>query len=146
MLVISIFCTKICLRFHRWFFILSEKELFSWTYLLKTTPWRKKILISPVWNRILKIWDTIFEFKQIDVQCNKNYFKLLYHKKLKLLEVTWKRNRKSYTQHGTNIYIIYLQIIFALAAIQCKGWPSKNCINSVEKRLKFSYFEVSIIP
>ena len=31
--------------------------LFSWTYLLKKTPWRTKILISSVWNKILKTWD-----------------------------------------------------------------------------------------
>ena len=39
----------------------SDKELFRWTYLLKKTPWRTKVLISPVWNKILKIWDTFFE-------------------------------------------------------------------------------------
>ena len=37
----------------------SEKDLFSWAYLLKKTPWRTKILISPVWNKILKIWNTL---------------------------------------------------------------------------------------
>ena len=38
---------------------LSEKDLFSWTYLLKKTPRRTKILISLVWNKILKIWNTL---------------------------------------------------------------------------------------
>ena len=41
----------------------------------KKTPRRTKILISPVWNNILKIWDTIFELIQIEVQYSKNYFK-----------------------------------------------------------------------
>ena len=70
------FSTKLCLRFHRWCFFSSEKELFSWTYLLKKTPRRTKILISPVWNKILKIWDTLFKFMQIEVKCVKNYFKI----------------------------------------------------------------------
>ena len=52
----------------------SEKELLSWTYLLKKTPRRTKILISPVWKKILKIWDTLFELIQIEVQFSKNYF------------------------------------------------------------------------
>ena len=33
--------------------------------------------MSPVWNKILKIWDTFFELVQIEVQCSKNYFKIL---------------------------------------------------------------------
>ena len=55
-------------------FFLSEKEPFSWTYLLKKAKRRRKIIISPVWNKILKIWDIIFELIQIEVQCSKNYF------------------------------------------------------------------------
>ena len=31
------------------------------------------MLISPVWNKILKIWDTRFELIQIEVKCSKNY-------------------------------------------------------------------------
>ena len=38
-------------------FFSSEEELFSWTYLLKKTLRRTKILISPVWNKVLKVWD-----------------------------------------------------------------------------------------
>ena len=56
--------------------VLSGKELFSRTYLLKETTGRTKILISAVWNKILKIWDTLFELIQIEVQSNKNYFKM----------------------------------------------------------------------
>ena len=57
-------------------FFPSEKDLFSWIYLLKETTRRTKILISPIWNKILEIWATLFEFKQIEVQCSKNYFKI----------------------------------------------------------------------
>ena len=57
-------------------FFSSRKEFFSWTYLLKKTPRRTKILIFPVWNKILKIWDTHFEHIRIKVQCSKNYFKI----------------------------------------------------------------------
>ena len=53
-----------------------RKELFSWIYLLKKTPRRTKTLISPVWNKILKIWETLFELIQIEVHCSKNYFKI----------------------------------------------------------------------
>ena len=54
---------------------LSEKELFSWTYFLKKTTQKTKILIFPVWNKILKIRDTLFELIQIEPQCSKNIFK-----------------------------------------------------------------------
>ena len=53
-------------------FFLSEKEIFNWTYLLKKTPQRTKILISPVWNKVLKIWGTLFELMNIEVHCSKN--------------------------------------------------------------------------
>ena len=43
-------------------------------YLLKKTPWKIKILISPVRNKILEIGDTLFELVQKQVQCSKNYF------------------------------------------------------------------------
>ena len=32
-------------------------------------------ILSPVWNKILKIWDTFAELLRIEVQCNENYFK-----------------------------------------------------------------------
>ena len=58
-------------------FFSSKKELFSRTYLLKKTQRKTKVLISPVWNRILKIWETHFELIQIEVQCSKNYLKIV---------------------------------------------------------------------
>ena len=38
---------------------------------------KDKILISLIWNKILNIWNTLFEFIQTEVQCNKNYFKII---------------------------------------------------------------------
>ena len=43
---------------------LSEKELFSWTYISKKTRGMTKIF--PVWNKILKVWDILFEIMQIE--------------------------------------------------------------------------------
>ena len=51
------------------------KVIFSRKHLLKKTPQRTKTLVSPVWNKILKIWDTLSELIQIKVQCSKNYFR-----------------------------------------------------------------------
>ena len=54
----------------------SEKRLFSWAYLLKKTPQRTKILIYPVWNKILEIWDTLLKLINVEGQCSKNCFKI----------------------------------------------------------------------
>ena len=54
----------------------SEKELFSWTFLQKRHQEGQKIM-SPVPNKILKIWDIFFELINIEVQCSKNEFKIL---------------------------------------------------------------------
>ena len=67
--------TKVCLKFNHRSFFQWKRNFFGWTYLLKKKPRRAKILISPVWNKILNIWDTLFEFIQTEVQCSKNYFK-----------------------------------------------------------------------
>ena len=32
-----------------------------------------KTLISSVWNKILRIWERLFELIQIEAQCSKNY-------------------------------------------------------------------------
>ena len=41
----------------------------------KKVPRSTKILISLVWNKILKIGDTLFELINIEVQCSKNKLK-----------------------------------------------------------------------
>ena len=38
------------------------------------TPRRTKILISPVWNGIWKIWEIFFKLMQIETQCNQKFF------------------------------------------------------------------------
>ena len=35
------------------------------------------MLIYPAWYKILKIWQIPFELIEIEVQCSKNYFKIL---------------------------------------------------------------------
>ena len=120
----------------------SVKELFSWTYLLKKTPQRRKILISLDWNKILKI----FQLIQIEVQCSKNYFKIFLSQEAGAFgNDIEKEPQKSHTKLE-NMYIIYLQRIFALPAIQSKRKFLQKYINFVERRLKFSHFEGSIIP
>ena len=37
--------------------------------------------MSLVWNKILKDWDTLFEFIQIEVQRSKNYFEIFLSQK-----------------------------------------------------------------
>ena len=51
-----------------------KKELFSWTYLLKKTQRKTKILISPVWNKILKFWETLFELINIEGEISSKFF------------------------------------------------------------------------
>ena len=88
-------------------FFVTKGELFSWTYLLKKILQRTKILISPVWNKILKIWDTLFELIQIDVQYSKNCFKIFIPHEAR---ATLKRgNCKSHAPK-----------LFALPATQCQ--------------------------
>ena len=98
-------------------FFSSEKELFSWTYLLKNAPRRTKILISQVWNKILKIWDTRFEPIQIEVQCSKNYFKISHHKKLELLELTEKEPQKPRSKLKKYVYYIFTENICSACSL-----------------------------
>ena len=97
-------------------FFSPEKELLSWTDLRKKTPWRTKILISPVWNKILEIWDTLELFR------------------LELLQ-----NWKKYVY-----YIFTEKICSACNPMQVAVFLQK-CDNFVEQRLKLSHFEGSII-
>ena len=123
----------------------SEKELSSWTYLLKKTPRRTEILKSPVWNKILKMWDTIFELIQIEVQCSKNYFKFFF-----LLQEagTFGNNiEKDHKSHAKVEKIYMLNIYWEyLLCLQSNASILQTCINFVEQRLKFSHFGSSIIP
>ena len=126
-------------------FFSSEKELFSGTYLLKKTQRRTKVLISPVWNRILKIWDTLFELLQIEVQCSKNYLKTVSPR-----EAGAFRNNvehKSHVQNWKNMYVIYLHKNLLCLQSNASGNFLQKCIYYfVEQRLKFSHFKGNIIP
>ena len=94
-------------------------------YLLKKTLQRTKKIVSPVWNKILKIWDTYFELIQIEVQCSKNYFSFF------LPQEAWAfgNNRKGTTKATPKIkkyvYCIYADNICSVfnpvqVAIFCK--------------------------
>ena len=69
----------------QFFFRLKNYFLF-WKCRTKMTPRYTKILTSPVWNLILRIWDTCFELMQIETLCNKNYFKIFSYFKVEGLE------------------------------------------------------------
>lgn len=66
----------------------SEELLLSWTYLLKKTSQKIKILIFPAWNKFLKICDTLLEIVQIEVLCSKNYFNFLSQEAIRASEIT----------------------------------------------------------
>ena len=126
-------------------FFSSEKELFSRTDPLKETLWRIKILIFPVWNKILKIWDKFFELMQIEVQCNKNHFKIFF--------TTWswssfKWHRKGIVKATPKIEKIYILIFYReyLFCLQSSANGSflQTRIDFVEQWVKFSNFDGSI--
>ena len=66
----------------------------------KKTPRRTKILISPVWSKILNIWDIFFELIQIEVRlkiCDSHLTCKIAHKCLNVRErvevVEWNRKK-----------------------------------------------------
>ena len=124
----------------------SKKELFSWTYLLKKTPRRTKILISPVWNKILKIWDTHLELIQIEVQCSKNYFKIYLPQEAGAFGNNIKKEpQKPRPNFKKYFYYIFTHnICYPCNPMRVVVFSQKG-INFVE-RLKFPHFEGSIIP
>ena len=127
-------------------FISSEKELFSWTYLLLNTPRRTKMLICPVWNKILKIWGSLFDLTQIEDNEVNIVSKFFYHKNVELLEKHRKRTAKATPKIGkTYILHIYREYLFCLQSNTSDSFL-QTCINFVEQRLEFSHFEDSMIP
>ena len=135
------------LRFHCCLF-LSAKELFSWTYLLKKTPQKTEILIALVWNKILKIWDTLFELIQIEVPCCKNYFNFLFF--LPQEAGTFGNNIEKELQKPClklkKICILYIYRKYLLCLqSNASGSFFQKCVNFVEPRFKVSHFE-GVIP
>ena len=78
------------------------------------------MLISPVWDKILKFWDTVSELMQIEVQCSKNYFKFFLSQEAGAFGNKIEKEQQKPCSKLNWMYIIYLQRIFALPAIQCK--------------------------
>ena len=77
-------------------------------------------LISPVWNKILKVWGTLFELIEIEVQCSKIYFKTFLPQEAGASGNIIETKPKKPSSKLKNMYIIYLQKIFALPGIQWK--------------------------
>ena len=128
-------------------FFLSEKEVFSRTYLLKKTPPRTKILISPIWNKILKIWDTLFELIQIEVQCSKNSLKMfLLQEAGEFRNKIEKKTQKPRPKLEKNVCYIFTDNTCSVCIPMQVIIFLQKCINFIEHRLKFSYFKGSIIP
>ena len=126
----------------------SEKERFSWTYLLKKTPRKTKILISPIWNKISKIWDTHFELNQIEVQCSKNYFEYLLPQEARDFENNIeKKPQKPRPKLNKEICMLYIYREYLLCVqSNTSGSFLQKCIDFVEQRRKVSHFESSIMP
>ena len=58
------------------------------------------MLISPIWNKILKIWGTLFELIEIEVQFCENYFKILLPQEAGVYENNVEKEmQKSHTQN-----------------------------------------------
>ena len=126
-------------------FLSSGKELFSRIYLLKKTPRRTKILISPVWNKILKIWAILFELINIEVQCSKNCFKFLLKQVAGAFGNNIGKEPQKPRPKQKNTYL-YWEFFLCLQS-NASGSFLQTCINFAEQRLKFSHFEGgSIIP
>ena len=125
----------------------SKKELFSWRYLLKKTPRRTKILISPVWNMILKIWDTLFELIQIEVECSQNYLNFFSPQEAGAFKNNIEKTPQKPRPKLKKICMlhIYREYLLCLQS-NASGIFLHKCIDFVEPRLNFSHFKGNIIP
>ena len=137
MSISNCFSTIVCFRLLM--FCSSKKDLFSWAYLLKKTPRRTIIFISPVWNKILKIWGIVFELIQIGGQCRKNYLKnILPQEDGAFGNNIEKEPQKPRPKLKNYVYYIFTKnICFACSTVQL-AVSLQKCINFVEQRVKFS--------
>ena len=128
-------------------FFPSEKDLFIWIYLLKETTRRTKILISPIGNKILEIWVTLFEFKQIEVQCSKDYFKIFLPEEGGAFgNKMQKKPQKPRPKLKKYMYYIFKEnICSACNPTQVVAF-CKGLLILKKRRLKFSHIKGSIIP
>ena len=78
------------------------------------------MLIFWVWNKILKIWDALFEPIETETQCSKNHFKISLSQESGAsgnnIEKEPQKSRPKLNEY-IYIYIKYSQRIFALPAI-----------------------------
>ena len=127
-------------------FFSPEKQLFSWC-LPKKTPRRTKILITPVWNKILKIWDTLFELIEIDVQYSKNYFKIFLPQEAGAFGNNIEKEPQKLRPNLKKICILHIFREYLLC-LQSNASDSflQKCNNFVGQRFPFSHFEGTIIP
>ena len=120
-------------------YFLSDKEPFIWTYLLKKTPRRTKVLISPVWNKIFKIWDILFQLIQTEVQCSKYYFKIFLLQEARGFgNDIEKEPQKPRPKLKKILYYIITENICSACNLNASGSFLQKYINFVEHRLKFS--------
>ena len=102
------FSTKVCFRFCRGCFFFARKTTSYLRMLdINDTTKDKNITVSTLVNRILKIWDTLFEMMQIETQYNKNYFTFFCNVKLELWKGTLTWNKKSHAQNQQKIFKKY---------------------------------------
>ena len=88
--------------------------------IINDTTKDKNITVSSLWNRILKIWDMLFELIQIETQWNKNYFKFFCNVQLELWNGTLTLNKKSHGQNQQKIFQKLFLEIFDLSTIPSK--------------------------
>ena len=124
----------------------SEKELFSWTYLLKKTPRRTKILISSILEKIFKNPRLTFWAHTNRSTMQQKLFQFFLTTKCRSL---WKKHIKGTAKPTPKIEKIWVLCIYRehLICLQsnASGISLQTCINFVERRLKFSHFEGSIL-
>ena len=120
-------------------FFSSENELFSWIYLLKKKSRRTKILISPGWNKILKIWGHTFWAHTNRSTMQQKLFQHFFTTRSWSFWKTHAQNWKICMIYIPRVYLLCLQS-------NASGSFLQKCINFLEQQLKFSHFEGSIIP
>ena len=74
------------------------------------------MLISPVWNKILKIWDTFFELIKKSTMQQK-LFQFFLPQEAGAFGINIEKEPQKPRPQLKNMYIIYLQRIFALPEV-----------------------------
>ena len=69
---------------------------------------KDKTLLSPIWNKTLKIWDTLFELVQTEAQCSKIYFKIFLPQETGAFGNNIEKEPQKPPENWKNLYIICL--------------------------------------